>query len=112
MLTCGTISGIIAPVMIGYFVKTTGSFFWGFAAVAMVVFVGAFMAMALFQRGASGEDRAVPGGGGPALSVALPYPDAGVGLTPSIGRRTLNPRCTAIRDARGDVRQVGIRFMF
>jgi sugar phosphate permease len=49
MLTCGTISGVIAPVMIGYFVKTTGSFFWGFAAVAMVVFAGAFMAMALFR---------------------------------------------------------------
>jgi ACS family D-galactonate transporter-like MFS transporter len=49
MLTCGTVSGVIAPVMIGYFVKTTGSFFWGFAAVAMVVFAGAFMAMALFR---------------------------------------------------------------
>ena len=49
MLTCGTISGIIAPVMIGYFVKTTGSFFWGFAAVAIVVFIGAFLAMALYR---------------------------------------------------------------
>ena len=49
MLTCGTISGIIAPVMIGYFVKTTGSFFWGFSVVAIVVFAGAFMAIALFR---------------------------------------------------------------
>jgi ACS family D-galactonate transporter-like MFS transporter len=48
MLTCGTISGILAPVLIGYFVKTTGSFFWGFGAVALVVFAGAFLAMALY----------------------------------------------------------------
>lgn len=65
MLTCGTISGVIAPVMIGYFVKTTGSFFWGFAAVAIVVFAGAGLALALYRL----ERRAKSA---PAPSVVYP----------------------------------------